>query len=119
MATVIIKNKQREVILDTKIVSITPLGFECEISQETTDKLRDECGRLMELGCELYLDTSYDPACILGSVEVHSVRRVSQALSILTTRFTDLEQGAYQCIAEYISNCKVVSLAQPLKRQRA
>lgn len=116
MATVIIKTA-REVILESKIVSITPLGFECEINQENIAKLRDESGKLHKLDCELYLGSQ--DICITGTVSVNSIRRVAQDVSLLLTRFTSLEQGAYLYIAEYISNGKVISFHHSANKRRA
>lgn len=111
MATVIIRNEKNEGIIDTKIVKISPLGFECEITADVIGSLRDRSGRLLTLDCEIYLETSGKPVCILGSVSVGSIRRVSQSVSLLKTRFNSLEEGALQYIREYIEHGKVVSVS--------
>lgn len=121
MATVIIRNEKNEIILDSKLVSITPLGFECDIDDKSIKSLRDQSGRLLSLVCEMYLDSNSDPVCITGDISVHSIRRVSQNISLLVTRFVSLEEGAYQYISEYIHHGKVVSvnIGQSAAKRRA
>ncbi len=109
MATVIIRNEKNEVILDSVLTSITPLGFECEITEEEIKSLRNESGRLLKLVCELNLETNAAPLCVSGSISISSIRRISQNVNLLISRFTSLEKGAYQYIAEYMSHGKVVS----------
>src|SRR5690554_8050059 len=87
MASVIIRNERNEVILDSELQSITPLGFESQISEESIKLLRDQSGRLVKLFCELYLEAGKEPICISGSVSVNAIRRVSQNVSLLVSRF--------------------------------
>lgn len=121
MASVIIRNERNVVILDSELQSITPLGFESQIPEESIKLLRDQSGRLVKLFCELYLEAGKEPICISGSVSVNAIRRVSQNVSLLVSRFTELEQGAYQYIAEYINHGKVVSvnIAHSAAKRRA
>lgn len=121
MASVIIKNEKNDVILNSTLERITPLAVECAISEEEIKGLRDKSGRFIPLYCELYLETDSEPVCINGKVSVASIRKVSQDVNLLKAKFIELEQGAYQYIAEYVNYGRVVSvsLAHSAAKRRA
>lgn len=119
MARVVIKNEQNELILESELINFSPLGFECEITQETTKGLRDKTGKFVKLSCELYLETNFEPVCILGGITVSSIRRCSQNISLLTARFINLDQQAYRYIAEFADHGKVVSISRSASKRRA
>lgn len=108
-----------QILLQGQAVNITPLGFDCEIALDAIASLRDEAGRFRLLDLELLLQTHDGQQQVSGTVNVYSVRRVSQQCAMLTLRFGQMEQDAYRLVAEHLSPAGVVSLDQARHKRRA
>lgn len=120
MTTVIITTG-KEVISESEIQKLGLLGFECEIDPEIVGRLSDSSGKLLPLDCEILLEGNGGEVSAFGSLYVSSIRRVSQAKSILVTRFTCLEGNSAQLITEYLEEGKVTSVkpVTPVVKLRA
>lgn len=108
-----------QMLLQGQAVNISPLGFECEIALEAIASLRDDSGRFRQLDLELSLLAHAGQQQVSGTVNVYSVRRVSQQSAMLMLRFGQLEQDAYRLLAEHLSPARVVSLQQARNKKRA
>jgi hypothetical protein len=82
---------------------LTPLGFECVLDPQTTQGLRDECGRFKVFSIELSLLTPQGRQVVTGECQIHSIRRVSATQAAVCARFTHIGTNGYRWISAHMA----------------
>jgi|GEM_PF-1029348 len=109
MENVLLKENE-EILLHGSVCELTPMGFDCDVTLDNMNSLRDESGKFKYLNVEILLRTHAGECSVSGSGWVHSVRRISQQRCVVTVRFKEMEQNGYKLISEHLSPNPVVNL---------
>ena len=95
---------------------LTPMGFECIVSQPELSELRDDTGRFREFEMILGPEDQSGYDCV-GVCRVHSVRRICADKSVVCVRFEDSARSVYErLIKDALSRSSSLDLGAQLRR---
>lgn len=103
VAKVVLKHKNH-VLFDGDAIDITPLGFNCELIPEESEKFCGKGGKYINFDIELLLTSYSGERWVSAQGMVYVIRRISQEKCCMTLRFVKLEPYACRMIAEHISS---------------